>query len=256
MKYLIVPMILTFLAILGCSDNPETPGGTLPIVQNCTILFNECKGDTVVLTWDPLTVTIDNYRVWYSATGNSSWTVVVNTEDTVTEHIALKAGYYCVDAVFENDESQDQSEVVNNIPHYFLNEDTMSFAQVNGVLFQDTTVVFGDASDPDFHQDVILLENTAGIMAYSGDWDSVNYPGGNSCKLASVIFGECLAPEYGNSAWSDSVQLINQTGTYVQLSNGFYHHFLISKIDVSSFELVMAQLHQYTAIRLFGWITL
>ena len=57
MKYMmILPALVLFAA---CSDSPESPSGTLPIVQNCRIMEDECKGDTVVVAWDAVAVEVD-----------------------------------------------------------------------------------------------------------------------------------------------------------------------------------------------------
>ena len=255
MKKILV--ILSLLALVtGCSDDPNTPGGTLPIVSNFQILFNDSKGDTVFMSWDPLNVDIDNYRVWYSETGNSGWTVVATPEISTAMHIAESSGSYCVDAVNGNDESEDQSEKASNHPYIYMQEDSMSFVEYSGVIFNDSTVTFGNATNPDFNQDIIILPSTDTLYfdIYRGNLFPDTYPGGTNSFVCQSETGISIAPEPSNSAWSDSLLLADIHGCYIMRNDGFFSYILLDIIDNSKFSLISAQLSKYLGSRLFSWL--
>ncbi|MBN1434491.1 hypothetical protein JW921_06995 [Candidatus Fermentibacterales bacterium] len=256
MRYF-VAFLGAFLIVLACSDNPETPGGTLPVVQNCRILFESCRGDTVVIAWDSLDVEVDNYRVWFADTDPGNWSVVATTPATVTEDIALSTGYYCVDAVRGDDESSDQSDKADNIAIVFGGEgDTLSFETQCGLAFGDSAIVFGDPSDPGFAQDVVLTDRLGGgFTAFSGDFDPGIYPGGSASLLAPVE-GK-VAPHPDSSAWVEELDLAGSPhSAFVRLDSGYYAYFLVSTLTDTTYQFLTAQLHAWPGIRLFNWLTL
>ncbi|MCK5065431.1 MAG: fibronectin type III domain-containing protein, partial [Candidatus Fermentibacteraceae bacterium] len=100
------------IVMVGCSTEPASPSGTLPVVQNLTVNETESKGDTVVLHWDPLDVEVDGYHVYWSSTSPGTWHENVTTDTTLTE-IAESTRYYFVKASKGVDYSSDNSNEVD-----------------------------------------------------------------------------------------------------------------------------------------------
>ena len=257
MKRFPVFCLAAALVFAACTDNPSTPGGTLPVVQNCRILFEQCRGDTVYIGWDALDVDVDFYRVWFASTDPGNWEVVDSTESTVSEDIALSTGYYCVDAVAGEDESQEQSDKADNRTIRFVGEgDTLTYADHGGMIFGDSTIVFGDPTDPAFEQDLVLVGSATGLAtAWSGDFDPGTCPGGSSSLLALV--DGSVAPPADSAAWVDHVDLGDEEiSAYVRLESGYYAWFALLDTTDSTFVFWTSQLHAWPGIRLFNLITI
>ncbi len=240
----IILAISVLILLSGCSNDPNTPGGTLPIVSNFQILFAESTGDTVVMSWDPLTVAFDNYRVWYSETGNSGWTVIATPETTTALHIAESSGSYCVDAVNGNDESEDQSAQENTFPYMYVLEDSMLFNEYSGAIFNDSTVTFGNATNPDFNQDIIILPNADSLYfdIYRGNLFPGTYPGGTNSFVCSSNNGISIAPDPTDTVWSDSLLMPHQHGCFIMKDDGFFSYISLNRLDTYSFSLLLALL--------------
>ena len=164
MKYLAVVSALVLFA--ACSDSPDSPGGTLPVVQNCRIMETESSGDTVVVAWDSLTVEVDGYRIWFADTDPGDWSIIAQVEGTTTQHIATSTGYYCVDAIKGIDVSEEQSNKANDRASFYLLSDTLTVGAVNGIRFEDAQTTTGDATSADFAQDLYIAKSGDTILMY------------------------------------------------------------------------------------------
>lgn len=249
MKRLLSAALLLAL-VAGCSDSPNAPGGSLPIVQNCRILQEESRGDTVTVAWDPVGVEVDGYRVWFSTTSPGSWQIIAQVEGTTTTHIATSTGYYCVEAIKGIDSSEAQSNKANDRADMFLLDDTLSVLGVNAIRFMPTHVELGSASDPSFHQDLYIGWEGDAILFYRGDYDTLNYPGGRSSSIAQAT--NTLAPGPGDGAWKSVIAVQEGARYFVALEGGHYALFWVDTIFDS---LVILNSSQYQAIhrlRLFN----
>ncbi|MCD4709133.1 MAG: hypothetical protein K8S62_15530 [Candidatus Sabulitectum sp.] len=248
MKYLAVLSALILLA--ACSDSPNTPRGTLPIVQNCRIMKGECKGDTVIIAWDSLSVEVDGYRVWFSDTDPGTWNIIVQVEGTTTQHIATRTGYYCVDAIKGIDFSEDQSNKANDRASMHMIEDTLTVDGTNGIRFKDSHTSIGDASQASFAQDIYIHKEGDTILFYRGNFEPETYPGGSNSMIASG--SNYLAPGPGDSAWKNSTAAQDAAGFFVQLENGDYASFWVDTVFNNSVVLNSNQYQAITGLRLFN----
>ena len=248
MKYMVCLSVL--LLIAACSDSPNSPGGTLPIVQNCRIMETECKGDTVVIAWDSLTVEVDGYRIWFSDTDPGEWNIVSQVEGTTTQHIATTTGYYCVDAIDGIDSSEDQSNKANDRAEMYLIDDTLTVGALNGIKFEATHTALGDAYDPDFAQDLYVEKEGDTILFYRGDFEPGTYPGGTNSMIASAT--NWLAPGRGNSAWKNSAAVQDGDRFFVQLENNDFALFWVDTVYNDTVVLNSSQYQDITGLRLFN----
>jgi hypothetical protein len=137
MKFIPVLSILCIFA--ACSDSPNSPGGTLPIVQNCRIVEEQSRGDTVTVAWDSVTVDVDGYRLWFAETDPGTWNIIAQVEGNSAQHIATRTGYYCVDAIKGIDSSEEQSAKANDRAEMFLIDDTLTVGGINGINFEESS---------------------------------------------------------------------------------------------------------------------
>ncbi|MCK5785732.1 MAG: hypothetical protein KAH54_04130 [Candidatus Sabulitectum sp.] len=248
MKYLVFLSVLILFA--ACSDSPDSPPGTLPIVQNCRIMETECKGDTVIVAWDAVTVEVDGYRVWFSDTDPGDWSIISQVEGTITQHIATSTGYYCVDAIKGIDSSEDQSNKANDRAEMYLIDDTLTVGATNGLQFQASHTALGDATDPSFAQDLYIAKSGDTILFYSGNSDPAIYPGGTGAMIA--LSSNYLAPGPGDAAWKNSSAAQNASGFFVQLRNGDFAHFWVDTVAADFVVLNSSQYQDITGLRLFN----
>jgi len=100
------------LAVLlsGCtSQNPIDPDGTLPIVSGLTLSTDACRGDTLVFTWDSLTVPVDEYALWFSDNPLFVWMKAGDFPGLVGTHVADRCYTY---SVWAQSGSQDTSRQI------------------------------------------------------------------------------------------------------------------------------------------------
>jgi hypothetical protein len=238
------------LLIAGCSDSPSSPGGTLPVVQNCRIDTENCKGDTITVAWDPVSVEVDGYRVWYADTNPGNWEIVAQVEGTSTQHIATRTGYYCVDAIKALDSSEDQSNKADDRAEMYLVDDTMSVYGNSGIQFFETHTALGDASQDSFAQDLYIEWAGDTILFYSGNHDPENYPGGTASMIATA--NNYLAPGPGDAAWKNSAAAIEGSSYFVMLENGYYAVFSVDTVFDNWVVINSSQYQPIFGVRLFN----
>lgn len=249
MKGLQAVFFLVVLLISGCSDSPGAPGGTLPVVQNCRVATDASRGDTVTVAWDPVSVEVDGYRVWFSTTNPGNWQIIAQVEGTTALHIASSTGYYCVDAIEGINSSEEQSNKADDRAEMFSLDDTLS-ASVNGIQFLPTHVAVGDASDPSFRQDLYVEWEGDTALFCRGDYDPEGYPGGSYSHVAQA--SNTLAPGPGDSAWQSTIAVQDGASYFVSLGSGDY---AMLSVDSASSEMVLLSFSQYQKIpglRLFN----
>lgn len=247
-KILIAVSVLALLS--ACSDDPSSPGGTLPIVQNCRIDESSCKGDTVVIAWDAVPVTVDGYRIWYADTDPGDWQNIDQVAATTTRHIATRTGYYCVEAMEGLDLSEDLSNKANNRADMHLLTDTLIVGGIDGLSFEETHTAFGNSSDAGFAQDLYIGKEGDTILFYRGDFDDTGHPGGTNSMIAAG--GNYLAPGPGDAAWKNSAAPQEGSTFFVQLESGYYATFWVDTVYNDSVVLNSNQYQSIQGVRLFN----
>ncbi len=250
MKYLIVFTVLALMLVAACSDSPSSPGGTLPIVQNCRILEEECKGDTVFITWDEVNVEVDGYAVWFSDTDPGEWTEVARVDSTVASYVADNAGYFCVRAIEGIDVSEDFSNKASNRAEMYLIDDTLTIGETNGLQFAASHTGLGNAAEATFAQDLYIAKSGDTILFYSGNSDPTNYPGGTGAMIAPS--SNYVAPGPEDTAWKTSAAAMETSGYFVQLDNGHFAHFSVDTVTSEYVVLDSSQYQSIQSVRLFN----
>jgi hypothetical protein len=257
MKTIAVLSVLAAFAIaLSCSDDPTSPTGTLPIVQNLVIIEDSCGGQTVFLSWDAVDVEdLDGYEVWYATTDPGDWGIAfnVNAPDTFGVHVPTQTGHYTVVARKGMDTSSDYSNEVNTLA--IRNYDTYQLRTDGntGLIFGETAASTGDATSPDYHQDIYVAEADSLIYVYAGNHDPATYPGGASTLLAPNTNGTNVAPEPGSTDWVDSVQVSNWDNIFVMLDSGYYVEFQVADtVYTTGFNIDAYEYQAIHTLRLFN----
>ncbi|MCK5133306.1 MAG: hypothetical protein KAR40_14285 [Candidatus Sabulitectum sp.] len=248
MKYLVFLSALILFA--ACSDSPNSPGGDLPIVQNCRIMETECKGDTVVVAWDVVTVEVDGYGIWFSDTDPGDWINIARVEGTTTEHIATSTGYYCVRAIKGINSSEDFSNKANNRAEMYLLSDTLTVNDINGIRFEAAQTTIGNATEAGFAQDLYIAKSGDTILMYRGNTEPATYPGGSNSLLSTA--SNFVAPGPGDAAWKNSAAVQNGTGYFVQLESGDYAYFMVDTVATDYVVIGSSQYQSITSLRLFN----
>ena len=252
MKYVVVLSALVLFA--ACSDSPDAPGGTLPVVQNCRILETESSGDTVVIAWDSLAVEVDGYRIWFSDTDPGNWDIIAQVEGTTVQDIAASTGYYCVDAIKGIDMSEEQSNKADDITVVFELSDTLTVDGVNGIRFEEAQTTTGDATSADFAQDLYIAKSGDTILMYRGNTEPGTYPGGSNSLLADA--SGRVAPAPGDAAWKGSAAVNGGSGYFVELESGYFSYFLVDTVATDYVTIIYSQYQPIESLRLFNWLTL
>lgn len=251
-KYLLTALAGAILAA-ACGE-PSSPSGTLPVVQNARIIEELCKGDTIVVGWDPLDVPVDGYHIYFSPL-EVSWDEYLS-EDTTYTHIAGSTGYYYVKASEGLNYSSDNSNRVDTRTTVNLGDFELRFGagESNGIVFGENGAVMGDASSDSFAQDIYVGEANSLIYLYSGDSNPDSFPGGSSTRMVLKGCHGNEAPEPGSSEWVDSVQVTGVNWLFLELENGHYIELVVDSVytngaDISSFEYQSIE-----AVRLFNML--
>ena len=242
------------IVIAGCSSEPSSPSGTLPVVQNLTVDETASKGDTVVLHWDPLDVEVDGYHVYWSSTSPGTWHENV-TEDTTLTEIAESTRYYYVKASKGLDYSSDNSNEVDTRATLITGPFTMRINDLtNGMIFYDDGAGAGTgvADSSDFRQDIYIAEANNQLYFYSGDHSPAQYPGGKHTSLCPVgIYGN-VAPESGSEDWADSVLISENNFYFGHLSSGYYIQLYVDSTFTNGADIGSIEYQTISALRLFN----
>lgn len=234
----------------ACSDSPGSPGGTLPVVQNCRIIEEESRGDTVTVAWNPVGVEVDGYRIWFADTDPGSWQNIAQVEGTSHQHIATRTGYYCVEAMKGIDLSEDFSNKANDRADMHLLTDTLTVGGIDGLLFAETHTAFGSSADSDFAQDLYIDKTGDTVLFYRGNYDPNGHPGGtHSCIAPGSNY---VAPGPGDSAWKNSAAPQDGSSFFVQLESGYYAHFYVDTVFNDSVVINSNQYQSIPGLRLFN----
>ncbi len=248
MKYLAV--VSLFVIFAACSESPNSPDGTLPVVQNCRIMETESGGDTVVIAWDSLTVEVDGYSVWFSNTDPGDWSIIAKVEGTTTQHVATSTGYYCVKAIKGIDSSEDNSNKANNRASFYLLSDTLTVGAIDGIRFEDAQTTTGDATDAGFAQDFYIAKSGDTILMYRGNSEPATYPGGSNSLLADA--SGHVAPAPGDAAWKNSAAVQNGADYFVELENGDFAYFMVDTVAADYVVIGSSQYQAIEGLRLFN----
>lgn len=256
MKTTVVLAVLAAIAIaLSCSDDPTSPTGTLPVVQNLVIIEDSCGGQDVFLSWDAVDVLdLDGYEVWYATTDPGDWGIAfnVNAPDTFGVHVPTQTGHYTVVARKGMDTSSDYSNEVNSIATRNYDTYQLRTDGNSGLIFAETSATVGDASSENFAQDIYVAESGSLLYVYAGNHDPVHYPGGHATLIAPVS-GSNYAPEPGSSDWVDSLIVDDWDHVFVMLEDGYYAEFQIADtVYTNGFDIDAFEYQSIHTLRLFN----
>lgn len=256
-KYFITAAAFAII-LAGCSNDPTTPSGTLPAVQNLRINETASKGDTVVLEWDALSVEgIDGYHIYFATTYPGNWTEPGVTADTTWSHVgATSTGYYEIKASKGLDYSTEFSNRVNSRAqeNYSQQQDLRINTASNALSFDADGLgwVTGAADSAGFHQDIYVGVYGNGVYIYSGNFNPTLYPGGNDSKLCLLGCHGNVAPEPGSTEWVDSVQVTGPNWVFIQLENNHYAEFFVDTVYTDGADLVSFEYQLIDYLRLFN----
>ena len=253
-KYHAAAAILA-LAIVGCSNDPSAPSGTLPNVQNLRIDETASKGDSVVLIWDALDVDVDGYHIYFATTVPGDWGEPGSTADTTWTHIATSTGYYELTASQGlNTSSGFSNRVDSRAEETILERELRTDSTTNGLMFYSdgTGWDIGCADSADFAQDIYIGIDNSMIYIYSGNHNPAQYPGGHDTKLCLRGTHGYLAPGHGSSNWVDSVQVTDFNWGFVQLDNNHYVEFYVDSVFTNGADLLSFEYQLIDYLRLFN----
>ncbi|MCK5116931.1 MAG: hypothetical protein KAR44_10050 [Candidatus Aegiribacteria sp.] len=253
-KYLAAAAILA-LAIVGCSNDPVAPSGSLPNVSNLRIDETASKGDSVFLIWDALDEDVDGYRIYFATTVPGNWVQPGVTSDTTWTHIALSTGYYEL-AAFKgvNTSSGFSNRVNSRAEETILERELRTDSTTNGLLFSanGTGWELGCADSADFAQDIYIGIADSKVYIYSGNHNPVQFPGGNDTKLCPLGCHGNVAPEHSSLEWVDSVQVTDFNWVFLQLDNNHYAEFYVDSVFTNGADLFSFEYQLIDYLRLFN----
>ncbi len=253
-KYLAAALILA-LAIVGCTNDPSSPSGSLPNVSNVRIDETASKGDSVVLIWDALDVEVDGYHIYFATTVPGDWTERGSTSDTTWTHIASSTGYYELTASQGlNTSSGYSNRVDSRAEETILERELRTDSTTNGLMFYSdgTGWDIGCADSADFAQDIYIGIAASKVYIYSGNHNPAQYPGGNDTKLCPHGCHGNVAPEHNSLEWVDSVQVTDFNWIFVQLDNNHYAEFYVDSVFTNGADLFSFEYQLIDYLRLFN----
>lgn len=251
MKYSAFALII-LIVLAGCSSEPSSPSGTLPIVQNLTVNDAESKGDSVVIYWDPLDVQVDGYHIYFATTQPVGSTEEFLTEDTTYTHIANSTGFYWVKATNGINYSSANSNEAHSTTNRVFGDFALRIDGNNGFIFGPDGGQLGMADSASFAQDIYIGAANSLIYLYCGNHDPLTYPGGNATRLAYRATHGNVAPEPGSSDWIDSVQVTQWNNVFVQLSNDHYVELTVDSVYTNGADISLYEYQKISALRLFN----
>lgn len=253
MRKYVLPILAAAILAAACGE-PSTPSGTLPVVQNVRIIEELCKGDTIVVGWDPLEVPVDGYHIYFSPL-EVSWDEYL-TEDTLYTHIAGSSGYYYVKASEGLNYSSDNSNRVDTRATVNLGDFELRFGPgaSNGIIFGENGAVTGDASSDSFAQDIYIGEVDNLVYLFSGDAHPDSFPGGNPTMLVLKGCHGNEAPEPSSSEWVDSVQVNGADWIFLRLENGHYLELIVDSVYTDGADISSYQYQPIESVRLFNML--
>jgi len=232
MRICVLSVVALAVLLSGCtSQNPIAPDGTLPIVSGLTLSTDACRGDTLVFTWDSLTVPVDEYTLWFSDNPLFVWMKAGDFPGLVGTHVADRCYTYSVWAQSGSQHSTALSArvIVGTTP--LGTATTPSEKAIAGFSVSPDTIVGGDASNPDFAQDFFLRREMMGYIICGGHTDPRTCPGGRWAQLAPAFGDGFKAPEPDSMNWSDTLSLFTSPRFFIRLESGHYGRFTAMVYD-------------------------
>jgi len=232
MRICVLSVVALAVLLSGCtSQNPIDPDGTLPIVSGLTLSTDACRGDTLVFTWDSLTVPVDEYALWFSDNPLFVWMKAGDFPGLVGTHVADRCYTYSVWAQSGSQHSTALSArvIVGTTP--LGTATTPSEKAIAGFSVSPDTIVGGDASNPDFAQDFFLRREMMGYIICGGHTDPRTCPGGRWAQLAPAFGDGFKAPEPDSMNWSDTLSLFTSPRFFIRLESGHYGRFTAMVYD-------------------------
>jgi len=222
----------------GLSECFQISDGTLPSITGLEVDWTSSLGNTIVLTWDPLTgYPFDGYEVYFSTSGVGTWTVIGITPTNNYTDLASSAGYYSVRAYEGSNYSENYATPVSTMPNiistqFSIYDNYAPASYHSGIIFGFSQGTTGLAPDPSFIQDLYCYDPSKGdddICFYSGSYGP--FGNGNPTRFyaAEGVYGYC--PLYGSGSWWEYGQLYPSDDViFGVLYDGYYVKIYIDDI--------------------------
>lgn len=227
MRINVVASLITLVVIVaGCSSQgPMNPDGTLPIVGGLVLLEDACRGDTLAFMWDPLTVEVDHYSLWYSDNPLVVWMKAGDFPGPGGFHVADRLTTYSVWAQRGTQHSSALSARLTPETTPLGVATAPAGDRIAGFSVTPDTIFGGDATNPDFHQDFFIRNDMLGYIILGGHTDPRTCPGGRWAQMAPAPGEGFKAPEPDDPQWSDTLMLLSSPRFFIRLENGNYGRF-------------------------------
>lgn len=255
MRRIAAAALIAAVALAGCSNDPSSPSGDLPIVENLRIDEDASKGDSVVLIWDAVDAEVDGYHIFYSTTVPGDWNEIEATPETTWTHVATSTGYYEIKASEGLNYSSDFSNRVDTRAESNILEQEMRVGtESNGLMFYDQGAgwALGCADSTGFQQDIYIDTLNNKLYLFSGNNDPANYPGGSDTKLCPRGCHGNVAPEASSAEWVDSVQVTDFNWVFVKLDNNYYTEVYVDSVFTNGADLLSFEYQIIEYLRLFN----
>jgi len=226
MKKINLILVLLMVILAGCdSQGPISVNGTLPIVTGLTLREEACRGDTLVFTWDSVSVEVDGFGLWFSESPDFMWIKAGDFSGRTGMHVVNRCFTYGVWAQRGNEHSAALSNRVTVGTLALGTAIEESGDRIAGFAITPDTILGGNATNPDFRQDFFIRRHLQGYLLYAGHTDPRMCPGGRWAQLAPAGGDGFRAPHPDSDQWSDSLYLFSSPRFFIMLENGHYGRF-------------------------------
>jgi hypothetical protein len=250
--FVTITSVTVMVLVAGCGDSATEITGTLPVVGGITVDTLASRGDTIVVSWEPVSVSIEGYFLWGRIHVGDPWTLLEIAEENTAQHIADRAFYYTVMA-FEGDNTSSATGIPDNSRADDIEQaDVPLTGRPVGFVVDiaGDSLVHGDPSSPDFMQQFTIAADSMGerLYIYPGNAHPYTWPGGSRTRIAPA--GSLVAPSPADSTmWRDSLDC--GTSFFLALEDG--HYCLLYSQDCSMDTLRLdGQLQPIINVRVFN----
>lgn len=193
-------LIAACIVAISCGDGGTEPSDSHDVWNvHYLVLDASSNGRAIVLTWSPVPVSIDGYKIYFKANATGSFVEIGESTTTTYTHTATVAGTYAVKAYLGTYYSEWFSNEVSTMPNiinttYTIYDGNYSPAdQPNGFIFGPALGQTGPAASPAFVQDIYAYDESKGdadVWLYSGNFGEFD-TGNQSFFQKPVASGYC-----------------------------------------------------------------